>query len=131
MKVPELLKSLSKEGWFVVAQKGESQTLNHGQKPGKMTIACDPYADVPPGVLGSLLKQAGQKVAEGTAMKRTFTIIVESGPTSYGAFVKDLPGCVAVALTVAEVRKLIGEAIVFHLRGLEQDGQPVPRPKPR
>ena len=62
-------------------------------------------------------------------MKRKFTIIIEAGPTSYGAYVKELPGCVAVALTLPALRKLIGEAIVFHLRGLEQDGQPVLKPQ--
>ncbi len=37
-------------------------------------------------------------------------IVIEKGPTSYGAYVPDLPGCVAVGKTAAEVRKLIAEA---------------------
>jgi predicted RNase H-like HicB family nuclease len=57
-----------------------------------------------------------------------YAVIVEEGDTSFGAHVPDLPGCVAVAETKQEVLELIQEAIEFHLDGLRQDGQPVPRP---
>ncbi|MGD0093299.1 MAG: type II toxin-antitoxin system HicB family antitoxin [Planctomycetota bacterium] len=70
-------------------------------------------------------------MAGGKGTKRKFTIIIEQGPTSYGAYVQELPGCVAVALTPKAVLKLIKEAIVFHLRGLEEDGQPVPKLQPK
>jgi predicted RNase H-like HicB family nuclease len=54
--------------------------------------------------------------------------VVEKGETSYGAYVPDLPGCVAVAETRQEVMKLIREAIEFHLEGLRTDGEPIPEP---
>lgn len=54
--------------------------------------------------------------------------MIEKGPTSYGATVPDLPGCVAVAETLEEVETLIREAIEFHIEGLRQDGLPVPPP---
>ena len=57
-----------------------------------------------------------------------YAVIVEEGDTSFGAHVPDLPGCVAVAETKREVLELIQEAIEFHLEGLRQDGQPIPRP---
>jgi len=38
--------------------------------------------------------------------------------------VPDLPGCVAVAETENEVRKLISEAIAFHLEGVREDADP-------
>ena len=60
-------------------------------------------------------------------MKR-YAIVIEQGPTSYGAYVPDLPGCVAVAETVEEVRELIREAIEFHLEGLRDAGEPIPEP---
>ncbi|PZV17619.1 MAG: hypothetical protein DCF22_03120 [Leptolyngbya sp.] len=41
--------------------------------------------------------------------------------SSYGAYVPDLPGCVAVAETLAEVKALIQEVIAFHLEGLRSD----------
>jgi predicted RNase H-like HicB family nuclease len=59
---------------------------------------------------------------------KRYAIVIEQGPTSYGAYVPDLPGCVAVAETVEEVRELIREAIEFHLEGLRDAGEPIPEP---
>jgi predicted RNase H-like HicB family nuclease len=59
---------------------------------------------------------------------RRYVIVIEQGPTSYGAYVPDLPGCVAVAETEDEVRTLIREAIEFHLEGLRDAGEPIPEP---
>jgi predicted RNase H-like HicB family nuclease len=42
-------------------------------------------------------------------------VVIEEGETSWGAYVPDLPGCVAVAETEEEVKHLIQEAIEFHL----------------
>lgn len=47
-----------------------------------------------------------------------FIIVIEKGSTSYGAYVPNLPGCVAVGETREEVLKLIREAIEFHLKDL-------------
>lgn len=60
-------------------------------------------------------------------MKR-FAIVIEKGPTSYGAYVPDLPGCAAVGETEDEVRQLIREAIQLHLQGMMEDGDPIPEP---
>ena len=57
-----------------------------------------------------------------------YLVVVEKGPTSYGAYVPDLPGCVAAAATKEEVLRLIREAIEFHLEGLREDGAPIPSP---
>lgn len=57
-----------------------------------------------------------------------YAVIIEEGKNSFGAYVPDLPGCVAVGETRAEVLKLIEEAIEFHLEGLQEDGQPIPEP---
>ncbi|EKR62782.1 hypothetical protein LEP1GSC036_2249 [Leptospira weilii str. 2006001853] len=54
--------------------------------------------------------------------------MIEKSPTGYGAYVPDLPGCVAVGETEAEVTRLIKEAIEFHLEGMRKDGEPVPIP---
>ena len=59
---------------------------------------------------------------------KKYAVIIEKGPTSYGAYIPDLPGCVAVADTVEEVEKLIREAIEFHLEGLREDGEAIPDP---
>ena len=57
-----------------------------------------------------------------------YLVIVEKGPSSYGAHVPDLPGCVAVGETKDEVLTLIREAMEFHLEGMKQDGEPIPLP---
>ena len=57
-----------------------------------------------------------------------YLVVVEQGATSFGAYVPDLPGCVAAAETREEALELIREAIEFHIEGLRQDGQPVPAP---
>jgi len=57
-----------------------------------------------------------------------YLIIIEKGDTSFGAYVPDLPGCVAVADTEAEVMDLIHEAIEFHLEGHREEGPTIPRP---
>ncbi len=57
-----------------------------------------------------------------------YAVIIEEGENSFGAYVPDLPGCVAAAETREEVLKLIEEAIEFHIEGLKEDGQPVPEP---
>ena len=59
---------------------------------------------------------------------RGYAVIVEQGETSYGAYVPDLPGCVAVAETKEGVISLIKEAIEFHLEDIKQEGQPIPLP---
>ena len=57
-----------------------------------------------------------------------YVVIVEKGPTSYGAYVPDLPGCMAVGKTHDEVMRLVREAIEFHLEGFKEDGLPIPAP---
>ena len=58
-----------------------------------------------------------------------YTILIERAKDGgWGAWSPDLSGCVALGDTfeacVAEMR----EAIVVHLEGLAEDGQPIPEP---
>ena len=58
-----------------------------------------------------------------------YTVIIEKEPaTDWGAYVPDLVGCVAVAETREEVERLIREAIELHVRGMRDDGEPIPAP---
>ena len=57
-----------------------------------------------------------------------YAVIIEKGESSYGAYVPDLPGCVAVGETPEEAGQLIREAIQFHIEGLREEGLPVPEP---
>jgi predicted RNase H-like HicB family nuclease len=57
-----------------------------------------------------------------------YVVIYEQGPTSWGAWVPDLPGCLAAGETRAEVERLIREAIDAHIESLREHGEPVPEP---
>ena len=48
-----------------------------------------------------------------------YAVIIEKGPESYGAYVPDLPGCVAAGATRDEVMTLIQEAMTFHIERLK------------
>lgn len=58
-----------------------------------------------------------------------YLVIIEKGETSFGAYVPDLPGCVAAAETEDEVLSMIHDAIEFHLDGLREDGEQIPPPR--
>jgi predicted RNase H-like HicB family nuclease len=55
-------------------------------------------------------------------------IVIEEGETSFGAYVPDLEGCVAVGETEEEVKQLIREAIKIHLEDLQESGAEIPKP---
>ncbi len=57
-----------------------------------------------------------------------YLVVVEEGENGFGAYVPDLPGCVAAAESREEVVTLIQEAIEFHIEGLKMSGDPVPKP---
>lgn len=57
-----------------------------------------------------------------------YMVVIERSETGYGAYVPDLPGCVAAAKTREETLRLIKEAIEFHIEGLREAGEPIPEP---
>ena len=57
-----------------------------------------------------------------------YAVVIEISGTGYGAYVPDLPGCVAVGETMEETSRLIKEAIEFHLEGMREDGVAPPKP---
>ena len=61
-------------------------------------------------------------------MNQKYAVIYEQGPSSVGAYVPDLPGCVAVGDTLEETKALIKEAIEFHLEGMRRHGTEIPEP---
>ena len=57
-----------------------------------------------------------------------YLVVVEKGPTSYGAYVPDLPGCLTAGETKDEVLLPIRGAIELHLEGPKDEDQPLPPP---
>ncbi|MGR3309296.1 MAG: type II toxin-antitoxin system HicB family antitoxin [Candidatus Brocadiales bacterium] len=57
-----------------------------------------------------------------------YVVIIEKGENNYGAYVPDLPGCVAVGETKEEVLRLTKEAIELHLKSMQKEGIGIPEP---
>ena len=57
-----------------------------------------------------------------------YAIVIEKAEGNYSAYVPDLPGCVATGQTIEETEQQIREAIDLHLRGMREDGLPIPEP---
>lgn len=59
----------------------------------------------------------------------SYLVVIERGKDGFGAYVPDLPGCVAVGETEEEALRLAREAIALHLEALQEQGLPVPEPR--
>ena len=57
-----------------------------------------------------------------------YLVVLERTERNYGAHAPDLPGCVATGQTPEETLQRMLEAIEMHVRGIEEDGLPVPEP---
>ncbi len=58
-----------------------------------------------------------------------YLVIVEKAKRNYSAYSPDLPGCVATGRTPQETKRRMQEAIQMHIRGLVEDGLPIPKPQ--
>jgi predicted RNase H-like HicB family nuclease len=60
-----------------------------------------------------------------------YLVIIEPADdgTGYGAYVPDLPGCVATGRTPGEARDRIAFSIPLHIESLQSHGEPVPPPR--
>jgi predicted RNase H-like HicB family nuclease len=57
-----------------------------------------------------------------------YAMIIEKGARNYSAYLPDLPGCIATGKTLKEVKARMREAVELHLRGMREDGLPIPEP---
>ena len=55
-----------------------------------------------------------------------FLVVIEKANDNYSAYSPDLPGCVATGGTREEAERNMHEAIELHVRGLKEDGLPIP-----
>ena len=62
------------------------------------------------------------------ASRVRYAIIIEKGERNYSAYVPDLSGCVATGKTIEETEHQIREAVELHLKGMREDGLPIPEP---
>lgn len=55
-------------------------------------------------------------------------VVIERGEEGFGAYVPDLPGCVAAGASKDEVLALIREAIELHIEAMREEGLALPAP---
>lgn len=60
-----------------------------------------------------------------------YLVIIEQTPEGYGAWLPDLPGCVALGTTLKQVLALMEETIDLHVQSMVRDGEAVPLPSAR
>jgi len=76
-----------------------------------------------------LRRYAEQRSPTGGTEVTEYAVIIERGDQGFGAYVPDLPGCVATGGTREEVERLIRDAIVMHVEDLRRTGEQVPEPR--
>jgi len=57
-----------------------------------------------------------------------YVMIIERGEQNFSAYFPDLPGCIATGKTREELKQRMREALELHLRGMREDGLPLPEP---
>jgi predicted RNA binding protein YcfA (HicA-like mRNA interferase family) len=59
VKVRDVSKRLTGEGWVLARTRGDHRHYKHDTKPGIVTVAGHPSKDIPPDTLKSIYRQAG------------------------------------------------------------------------
>ncbi len=59
-------------------------------------------------------------------MKQRYLVLIEKGPTSYGVFAPDVPGCGTSGDARAEAMANIREALQLHLEVMAESGEVPP-----
>lgn len=58
MNVREVIRSLERDGWYLVRTRGSHRQFKHPAKRGVVTVAGRPGVDVPVGTLRNIWRQA-------------------------------------------------------------------------
>ena len=53
-----------------------------------------------------------------------YLVVLEKSDSGFGAYLPDLPGCIAIADTLKETKKLIAEAVNLHIDQMQEMGLP-------
>ena len=61
-------------------------------------------------------------------MARYIGIIHKDADSDFGVSFPDFPGCITAGSTMEEAGRMAEEALAFHIRGLVEDGDPIPGP---
>lgn len=59
MKVSEVIRMIEADGWVLARTRGSHRQYQHPAKPGTVTVSGKPSDVVHPGILKSIMRQAG------------------------------------------------------------------------
>jgi predicted RNase H-like HicB family nuclease len=106
-----------------IAQRGSHRQYKHHEKAGKVTVR-----RASKNTVECIETGRTQKAVRGKLMAATkkFLVVYEVGERNLSGFVPDVPGVVATAEKLEQMRQVMREALEFHLEGLVTDGDPIP-----
>ena len=59
-----------------------------------------------------------------------YIALIHKDPESdYGVSFPDFPGCITAGATLDEAKAMAAEALAFHIKGMTEDGDPIPEPR--
>jgi predicted RNase H-like HicB family nuclease len=58
-----------------------------------------------------------------------YLVVIEKSERNYSVYSPDVPGCAATGKTVEETLQNMKEALEFHLEGISENGEELPKPK--
>jgi predicted RNase H-like HicB family nuclease len=67
-------------------------------------------------------------VAKSIFMPAYIALVRKESDSDYGVECPDFPGCVTAGKDLEEARGLAEEALRFHIEGMLEDSEPLPRP---
>jgi predicted RNase H-like HicB family nuclease len=70
------------------------------------------------------MKNESNRTEKGTPLR--YFVMIRRTATGYSVDVPDVPGCIAVAKTVRGARRLIAEALGYHLDLMQESGEAIP-----
>ena len=57
-----------------------------------------------------------------------YLVVIEKTQIGYSAYSPDVLGCVSTGATLEEINQNMQEALEFHIDGLIEEGQEIPKP---
>ncbi len=126
MNVRDVIRTLERDGWHQVAPARQPSAV---PAPGQARQGDRRRPSRPRG----RTRYAGQHLPAGPHVEggslSTWTTVYEKTSTGWSAYVPALPGVGVAGATHEETEQLITEAIVMHLKGVAEDGLPIPHPE--
>lgn len=55
-------------------------------------------------------------------------LLRKEADSDFGVEFPDFPGCITAGVTLDDARSMAAEALLFHIEGMMEDGDPIPEP---